>query len=58
METTKILHNRREAAYLISLSIRELDKLITAKQIEVLRVGRRVLVPRSALEAFALKGMK
>lgn len=50
METAKILHSRREAAHLISVSIREIDKLIASGQLQCLRLGRRVLISRKALE--------
>jgi len=49
----KILYGRREAAAILSISLRTLDGLVAAKQLPVRRVGRRTLFPRQALEAFA-----
>jgi excisionase family DNA binding protein len=56
MDTTKILHSRRDAAQLISVSVPEIDKLIASGQLVAIRIGRRVLVARTALERFARKG--
>jgi excisionase family DNA binding protein len=41
----RLLVTKREAARLLSVSIRTLDYQIARKQIEVGRVGRRVLIP-------------
>ena len=49
----KILLSKREAAQLLSISMRSLEYLLAAKQLASRRVGRRVLVPYSALAAFA-----
>jgi excisionase family DNA binding protein len=56
METHKLLYSRREAAQMISVSIREIDKLIASSQLAAIRIGRRVLVARNALERFARIG--
>lgn len=48
-----LLISRREAASLLGLSLRTLDYLVAQREIRVRRVGRRVLVPRHALEMFA-----
>jgi len=48
----KLLYDRREAARLLSLSLRTLDHLIAEHQLIVRRVGRRVLVPHGSLEKF------
>ena len=53
MDTHKILLSRREAANAISVSVRELDKLVAQELIAAVRVGRRVLVPVRDLERFA-----
>ena len=47
-----LLVSRREAATLLSVSVRTLDTLIANKEIVVRRVGRRVLIPRRALSDF------
>ena len=49
----KVLVSKREAARLLSLSIRTIEALITRKELVARRVGRRVLVPRTSLESFA-----
>jgi excisionase family DNA binding protein len=49
----KILYTKREAAQLLSISVRSLDYLIFNQQIPTRRVGRRVLVHRDAIERFA-----
>jgi excisionase family DNA binding protein len=48
-----ILVSKREAAKALSISIRTLDYLIASKQLAARRIGKRVLVPRRALESFA-----
>ena len=53
MNTDKILVNRKEACRLLSLSLRSLDYLIMRRELPARRVGRRVLIPRHALELFA-----
>jgi excisionase family DNA binding protein len=47
------LLSKRLAAEALSVSLRTVDNLIASKQIAVMRVGKRVLVPRKALEKFA-----
>ena len=49
----KILYTKREAAQLLSISVRSLDYLIFNQQIPTRRIGRRVLVHRDAIERFA-----
>ncbi len=48
-----ILLSKRNAARMLSVSIRTIDHLIAAKRLTVRRIGRRALVPRAALEALA-----
>jgi excisionase family DNA binding protein len=49
----KILYTKREAAQLLSISLRSLDYLIFSRQLPARRIGRRVLVHRDAVEQFA-----
>jgi excisionase family DNA binding protein len=49
----KILYGRREAAMMLGVSLRTLDSLIALRQIAVRKIGRRVLVPGTALQKFA-----
>lgn len=49
----QILMSKREAARMLSLSVRTIDNLILQRELKATRVGRRVLIPRKALEEFA-----
>lgn len=54
METTPaLLLSRKASARLLGISVRTLDHLIAHAELRVRRIGRRVLVERRALEAFA-----
>lgn len=48
-----LLVSKRDAAALLSLCLRSIDNLIAAKQLPCRRIGRRVLIPYTALVAFA-----
>jgi excisionase family DNA binding protein len=48
-----VLNSRKGTAAALSLGIRTVDQLIQNGKLQVVRVGRRVLVPRAAIEAFA-----
>jgi excisionase family DNA binding protein len=48
----KLQYSRVEAAQMLSIGVRTLDRLIAEKQLPVRRVGRRVLITRDALERF------
>jgi excisionase family DNA binding protein len=54
----QILLSKRQAAQTLSISLRTLDKLIVLKRLPVHRIGRRVLISRSAIERFAIGGEK
>ena len=49
----KIQYPREEAAALLSVSLRTLDRLIAEKEIQVRRIGRRVVIHRDVLANFA-----
>jgi excisionase family DNA binding protein len=49
----KILFSKKEAATLLSISPRYVDKLIARQELETRRIGRRRLVPRVSLERLA-----
>ena len=49
----KLLVGRQEAAAVLSISQRALDYLVANKQLQVRRIGSRVLIPRSELLRFA-----
>jgi excisionase family DNA binding protein len=48
-----ILVSKKEAARVLSVSLRTVDNLIASKELAVRRLGRRCLIPRRALEEFA-----
>jgi hypothetical protein len=48
-----LLVSKRDAAALLSLCLRSIDKLIAGKQLPCRRIGKRVLIPYTALVAFA-----
>jgi len=49
----KILLTKRDVAFALSVSLRTVDNLMAAGELVTRRVGRRRLIPRSALEQFA-----
>lgn len=53
-----LLLSRHEAARLLGISLRTLDHLIQRGEITTRRIGKRVLIARSALESFAELGQK
>jgi len=48
-----VLLSRKQAASLLSISLRGLDYLISEKKIRTRRIGRRVLISRQEIERFA-----
>jgi helix-turn-helix protein len=48
-----LLVSKRDAAALLSLCLRSIDNLIAGKQLPCRRIGKRVLIPYTALVAFA-----
>jgi excisionase family DNA binding protein len=55
MPEDKLLISRQEACTLLGISLRTLDSILAAKQLESRRVGRRRLIPRRALERFVAR---
>ena len=51
--TEPLLLTRRDAAHLLSVSLRTIDNLIAAKRLTVRRIGRRSLIPRHSVELLA-----
>jgi excisionase family DNA binding protein len=49
----KLLLTKKDVATALSVSLRTVDNLISRKELPVKRIGRRVLVPFSALVRFA-----
>lgn len=48
-----MLYSRREAAEMLSISVRTLDYLISQRQIETRHIGRKLLIPHDSLRRFA-----
>jgi excisionase family DNA binding protein len=48
-----LLVSKKESAVVLSVCPRTIDNLIAAKQLPTRRIGRRVLIPYSALVRFA-----
>ena len=44
--------SKQEAARMLGISLRTIDRLIALKELPVRRLGRRVLIPRALLESF------
>ena len=42
---------KQEATQMLGVSLRTIDRLIALKELQVRRLGRRVLIPRAALES-------
>ena len=48
-----LLLSKTEAARLLGISLRNLEHLISRQEIPTRKIGRRVLIMRSAVESFA-----
>jgi hypothetical protein len=48
----KLLYDRRSAAYALSISVRSLDYLIGNKQLNAIRLGRKVMLTHGELTKF------
>lgn len=49
----KLLFSKDEATEILGVSLGRLNQSIYSGEIPVKRIGRRVLIPRSSLEAFS-----
>ena len=52
-ETPKLLFDRRSAAATLSISVRSPDYYIARRELRIIRMGRKVLIPASELKQFA-----
>jgi hypothetical protein len=50
---SKILYDRKSAAYALSISVRSLDYLIANKRLNTRKVGKKILIPHAELVRFA-----
>ena len=48
-----ILLSRKQAASLLSISLRGLDYLLSQGKLRTRRIGKRVLIPRQEIDRFA-----
>jgi excisionase family DNA binding protein len=48
-----LLLSKQQAAQMLGISLRSLEHLIAKQELQILRIGRRVLVSRTALVSFA-----
>ena len=53
MAVPKLLYDRKSAAYALSISVRKLDYAIANKEINVRRIGGKVLIAASELKRYA-----
>ena len=53
MDKQKLLYSKRETAQTLSLSLRTVDNLIARNELQIKRVGKRVLVLGRSLARFA-----
>ena len=53
--TVRLLHDLDEAADLLSISRRVVDRLISDGELDSVKVGRRRLVSHEALEAYVAR---
>jgi len=49
----KLLYDRRDAAVVLSVSLRTLDQLISEQKLQVRKIGKRVLVLGDSLKDYA-----
>jgi excisionase family DNA binding protein len=49
----RLAHPKPEAAFLLGVSLRKLELMVSAKEIKTVQIGRRRLVPRSEIERLA-----
>jgi excisionase family DNA binding protein len=49
----RLLYSKRDAAEMLSISVRSLDYLIVTRQLPARRIGRRVLIHHDAIHQFA-----
>lgn len=52
-EVPKLLYSRKDAAFALSISIRSLDYLISNKQLNTRKLGKKIMIPYGELSRFA-----
>jgi len=53
MEASRLLYDRKEAARQLGISVRSLDYINAAKELDPRRIGRKVLVTHASLVRYA-----
>ncbi len=53
LETKQLLVSKKEAARLLGVCVRTVEGFVSRKQLTARKIGRRVLIPFSAIEQFA-----
>jgi len=53
---TPLLHSKKAAAFLLSVSLRTIDTLIITKDLKTVRIGSRVLISADELKMFCKRG--
>ncbi|HLZ08827.1 MAG TPA: helix-turn-helix domain-containing protein [Chloroflexota bacterium] len=56
MSDDRLLYSRKDAAAMLSISVRTLHSLISSGRIRAKRVGSRKLIPKAELEKFVKAG--
>ena len=51
--STRLLYSRTEAARQLSISVRSIDYLIAAKELDTRRIGRKVLITHASLVRYS-----
>lgn len=54
--TTPLLYSRKEAARLLSISLRSVDYMIAGGKLRTRKIGSRILIPASAVHRMAETG--
>ena len=52
----KLLFGKKEAAAMLSIGVRTLDRLLAAGRIRHKRIGKKILISRTEIEKFARGG--
>ena len=53
MTLTKMLYSRRDAGFVLSISLRSIDYLVKANALKAKRIGGRVLIPHEELVRYS-----
>lgn len=50
---TKLLYNKKEAAYALGISVRSIESLLASKQLSTRKYGNKVLIPAADIRRLA-----